>query len=74
MSVMTIFPIQVLRSLRSILPPSVDWNLFESGNRVFVSLDDLTEDQYIDLQWNTDKKRFTDSHCWIDLNDTLSAG
>lgn len=43
MSVTTIFLTQVLRSLRSVLPPSVDRNLFESGNTVFVSLDDLTE-------------------------------
>lgn len=43
MSMMTIFLTQVLRSLRSVLPPSVGRNLFESGNTVFVSLDDLTE-------------------------------
>lgn len=74
-SEMTIFLIQVLRYLRSFLPSSVDWDLFESRNRVFVFLDDLTEDQYIDLQWNTLihclQERFTNSHRWIDFNDTL---
>lgn len=55
MSMMTIFLKQDLRYPRSILPPSIDWNLLESRKRVFFLLDYLPEDQYIDLHWNTDE-------------------
>lgn len=52
---MIVFVIQDVRYPRSILPPSVDWNLLESRHRVSFFLEYLPEDQHSIPQWNTDE-------------------